>query len=56
MPDALALLSNMQVRVDDKGASNEIWLDVMGKHHGHDGKLCLQVPPQEVEINLTGVP
>ena len=52
MPNALAFISNTQVRVDNKGISNEIWLDVMGKHHGHDGKLCLQVLPQETETVL----
>ena len=30
-----------EVRLNDKGESNELWLDVMGKHHGRDGKLCI---------------
>jgi hypothetical protein len=47
-----------QVRVDDKGASNEIWLDIMGKHNGHDGKLCLQITsdkPQPVYQTFTEI-
>ena len=50
-------ISNIQVRIDDKGASNEIWLDIMGKHNGHDGKLCLQVPHRDAFVMtfLTGL-
>jgi len=56
-PNLLTYISNIQVRVDDKGASNEIWLDIMGKHNGRDGKLCLQVPHRDAIVMtfLTGV-
>ena len=35
--------ASLQVRLDEKGKSSEVWLDVMGKHNGHDGKLCLLI-------------
>jgi len=39
----LCVCASLQVRLDETGKSSEIWLDVMGKHNGHDGKLCLLI-------------